>query len=137
MASTRGRPNCRSLLALTILVAALTAGCMIGRVYVGSEIQDALPAKIAVGSTTKSEILRLCGPPDTIRRQYDGDVFVYRYLRRNFATLQISEPVFTRLTIFSYSRAQQKDDSLVILFDKNGRVKNLGYHRGTSELTRF
>ena len=137
MASTKGRRNCSSLLALTILFAAMTSGCTIGRVYVGSEIQDDLQDKIAVGSTTKSDILRLCGPPDTIRRQYDGDVFVYRYLRRNFATLDITEPVFTRLRIFAYSRVQQKDDSLVILFDKDGLVKNFGYRRGTSELTKF
>ena len=119
------------------MLTTLTWGCVLGRVYVGSEIPADLQDKIAVGATTKSEVLRLYGPPDTIRRQYDGDVFVYRYLRRNFSILNITEPVFTRLTIFSYSRVQQKDDSLVILFDKDGVVRNFGYHRGTSEMTPF
>jgi outer membrane protein assembly factor BamE (lipoprotein component of BamABCDE complex) len=137
MASTRARPNCSRILALALMLTILTGGCVIGRVYVGSEIPAELQDKIAVGATTKSEILRLYGPPDTVRRQYDGDLFVYQFLRRNFSSLNITEPVFTHLTIFSYSRVQQKDDSLVILFDKDGVVKNFGYHRGTSEMTPF
>jgi len=98
MASTRARKSCSSILGLAILLATSTPGCVIGRVYVGSEIQADLQDRITVGATTKGEILVLCGPPDTVRRQYDGDVFVYRYLRRNFSTLDIVEPVFTRLT---------------------------------------
>jgi len=137
MAFTRARPSCGSLLALTILLTPLTGGCVLGRLYVGSELRDDFPAQIAVGTTTKSDILRLYGPPDTVRRQYDGDVFIYRYVRRNSSSLNIIEPVFTRLTIFSYSRLQQKDDSLVILFDKDGVVKGYGFHQGTSELTPF
>ena len=137
MPSTRERKNCSRTLALTILLTTMTCGCMIARVYVGSEIKDDLKDKIAVGSTTKGDILRIYGPPDTVRRQYDGDVFIYRYLRRNSSILDIAEPVITRLTIFSYTRIQQKDDSLVILFDKDGAVKSFGFHRGTSELTRF
>lgn len=137
MASTRERKNCNRALALTILLTTMTCGCMIGRVYVGSEIKDDLQGRIAVGSTTKSEILGIYGPPDTVRRQYDGDIFIYRYFRRNSSILDITEPVFTRLTIFSYTRIQQKDDSLVILFDKDGVVKNFGYRRGTPELTQF
>ncbi len=137
MASTKDRQSCNRILALTILLTTMTCGCVIGRVYVGSEIKDDLQDKIGVGATTKGEILRIYGPPDTVRRQYDGDVFIYRYFRRNYSILNISEPVFTRLTIFSYSRVQQKDDSLVILFDKDGAVKSYGFHRGTSELTQF
>ncbi len=137
MAFTRARPSCRSLLALTLLLTTMTGGCVIGRLYVGSDIKDDFQDKIAVGITTKSEILKIYGPPDTVRRQYDGDVFIYRYVRRNSSSLNIIEPVFTRLTIFSYSRLQQKDDSLVILFDKDGAVKSYGFHQGTSELTPF
>lgn len=137
MAFARERQSCSRILALTILLTIMTWGCVIGRLYVGSEIKDDFQDKIAVGITTKSEILKIYGPPDTVRRQYDGDVFIYRYVRRNSSSLNIIEPVFTRLTIFSYSRLQQKDDSLVILFDKDGAVKSYGFHQGTSELTQF
>ncbi len=137
MGSTRERQSYSRILALTILLTTMTSGCVIGRLYVGSEIKHDLQEKIAVGATTKSDILKIYGPPDTVRRQYDGDVFIYRYLRRNLSTLNIIEPVFTRLTIFSYSRLQQKDDSLVILFDKDGAVKSYGFHQGTSELTPY
>ena len=137
MASRRVRPSYSNLVALAILLMVLTCGCVIGRVYMGSEIPAGLQDKITVGATTKSDVLKICGPPDTVRRQYDGDVFIYRYFRRNSSVLNIIEPVFTRLTIFSYSRVQQNDDSLVVLFDKDGVVKNFGYHQGTLEMTPF
>jgi outer membrane protein assembly factor BamE (lipoprotein component of BamABCDE complex) len=137
MASTRERKSCSSILALVVLLAGTTWGCTIGRVYIGSEFKEEQQGKIVTGATTKSDILTMYGPPDTVRRQYDGDVFLYRYLRRNSSALDIAEPVVTHLTLFSFSRLQQKDDSLMILFDKDGVVKAYGSRRGTSELTQF
>jgi outer membrane protein assembly factor BamE (lipoprotein component of BamABCDE complex) len=115
----------------------LTWGCSIGRIYMGSEIRDDPNGKIRIGSTTKGEILEIFGPPARIQRQYDGDVFVYAYLRKNSSVLTIKEPYFTRMLIFEYTREQQKSDGLVILFDKDGIVKNFGFQRGTQELTTF
>jgi outer membrane protein assembly factor BamE (lipoprotein component of BamABCDE complex) len=115
----------------------LAGGCTIGRVYIGSEIKHDPKEKIQNGVTTKSQILEIFGPPDLVQRQFDGDVFVYAYLRKNSAKFFIEEPYITNLTIFSYSRIQQKKDALVILFDKDGVVKNYGYQRGIQELTTF
>jgi len=112
-------------------------GCSLGRVYIGSEIRDDPKEKIKTGSTTKSEILETFGPPDRIQKQYDGDIFVYAYLRKNSSKFTIEESYITNLTLFQYSRIQQKKDSLVILFDKDGVVKNYGYQKGTPELTTF
>jgi outer membrane protein assembly factor BamE (lipoprotein component of BamABCDE complex) len=112
-------------------------GCSIGRIYVGSEIRHDPKEKIKTGSTTKSEILEIFGPPDRIQKQYDGDIFVYAYLRKNSSKFTIEEPYLTNLTLFQYSRIQQKKDALVILFDKEGVVKNYGYQKGTPELTTF
>jgi outer membrane protein assembly factor BamE (lipoprotein component of BamABCDE complex) len=112
-------------------------GCSIGRVYVGSEISHDPKEKIKTGSTTKSEILETFGPPDRIQKQYDGDIFVYAYLRKNSSKFTIEESYITNLTLFQYSRIQQKKDALVILFDKEGVVKNYGYQKGTPELTTF
>ena len=119
------------------LLIMLTGGCIIGRVYIGSELRDDPKEKIQNGVTTKSDILEIFGPPDRVTHQYDGDIFVYAYLRKNSSKFVIEEPYFTNLTFFSYTRIQDKKDHLVILFDKDGVVKNYGYQRGTSELTTF
>jgi hypothetical protein len=41
------------------------------------------------------------------------------------------------MAFFTYTRIQEKTDSLVILFGKDGVVKNYGSQRGISELTPF
>jgi len=122
---------------MAIILIALTCGCSIGRIYMGSEILQDPKEKIINGSTTKGEILEMFGPPDRIQKQYDGDIFVYLYLRKNSSKLAIEEPYFTNVTLFSYTKIQQKKDSLVILFDKDGVVKNYGFQKGTGELTTF
>jgi len=125
----------KAFVLLVLLI--LLWGCSIGRVYIGSEIRHDPKEKIKTGTTTKSEILEIFGPPDRIQKQYDGDVFVYAYLRKNSSKFSIEEPYFTNVTLFQYSRIQQKKDALVILFDKEGVVKNYGYQKGTPELTTF
>jgi len=129
--------NCNKILVLLSLFMILTCSCSIGRVYMGSEIKYDPNEKIKIGSTTKGEILEIFGPPDRIQKQYDGDIFVYAYLRKNSSKLTIEEPYFTNFVIFQYTRVQQKKDGLVILFDKDGVVKNFGFQRGTQELTTF
>jgi len=125
----------KAFLLLSLLI--FLWGCSIGRVYVGSEIRHDPKEKIKTGSTTKGEILETFGPPDRIQKQYDGDIFVYAYLRKNSSKFTIEEPYITNLTLFQYSRIQQKKDALVILFDKDGIVKNYGYQKYTPELTTF
>jgi outer membrane protein assembly factor BamE (lipoprotein component of BamABCDE complex) len=137
MAFIKGLTNSNKTSVLIPLLMILTWGCSIGRIYMGSEIRDDPNGKIRIGSTTKGEILEIFGPPARIQRQYDGDVFVYAYLRKNSSVLTIKEPYFTRMLIFEYTREQQKSDGLVILFDKDGIVKNFGFQRGTQELTTF
>ena len=137
MAFIKGRMNCSKTLALIALLMILTCSCSIGRVYVGSEIRNDPKERIQIGSTTKGDILENFGPPDRIQKQYDGDIFVYAYLRKNSSKLVLEEPIFTNLVFFQYTRIQQKKDGLVILFDKDGVVKNFGYEKGTQELTPF
>ena len=137
MDSIKERKNCGKALILISLVMFLICSCSIGRVYMGSEIKQDPKERIKLGSTTKSEILEIFGPPDRIQKQYDGDIFVYAYLRKNSSKLTIEEPYFTNLVLFQYTRIQQKKDGLVVLFDKEGIVKNYGYQKGTQELTTF
>jgi hypothetical protein len=78
----------------------------------GSEIRNDPKEKIKIGSTTKAEILETFGPPERIQMQYDGDIFVYAYLRKNSSKLNLVEPYFTKLTFFQYTRTQQKTIAL-------------------------
>lgn len=122
---------------IVFIILMLTTACTIGRVYVGSELKDNPSEKITSGQTTKSQVLEIFGAPDLIQRQHDGDVFVYMYMRRNYSKLAIQEPVVTHLQIFNYSNIQEKKDNLVILFDREGVVKNFGFQRRTGELTPY
>jgi outer membrane protein assembly factor BamE (lipoprotein component of BamABCDE complex) len=137
MASKKEQMNYSKILILMALLTILICRCSIGRVYMGSEIRYDPKEKIKIGSTTKGEILETFGPPDRIQKQYDGDIFVYAYLRKNSSKFTIEEPYVTNFVIFQYTRIQQKKDGLVILFDKDGVVKNYGYQRDTQELTPF
>jgi len=137
MGSEGERRSYSRILALAAIVAITVCGCSIGRVYMGSEITNDPKESIVIGATTKSEVLRIFGPPYRVQKQYDGDIFVYSYLRKNSSTLTLEEPVFTNITFFTYKRIQQKKDSLVILFDKDGLVKSYGHYQGTTELTPY
>lgn len=119
------------------IVLMLITGCTIGRVYVGSELQGNPSEKLVSGQTTKSQVLDIFGPPDLIQRQHDGDIFLYAYIRRNYSKLAIQEPIITHLQFFTYSNIQEKKDNLVILFDREGIVKNYGFQRRTGELTPY
>ena len=119
------------------LAIALSSACTLERAYLGNEFAGPPDGRVVVGQTTKREILELLGPPDRIQRQYDGDVFVYAYVRRNATSITIEEPVFTNLTLFSYQKSQEKSDRMVVLFDRGGFVLGLGFRRGTEQLERF
>jgi hypothetical protein len=126
-----------SSLARTLALGAslwLATGCIIFRSYVGSELPPAADGGIVLGKTTKSDVLRDVGPPDRLVRQYDGDVFVYEYIRRNESTLELEEPVFTHATIFEYTRVTERSDRMVVFFDRNGIVSGVGFRRGTEQL---
>ncbi len=134
MASIGERKSYSRILAITFLLIITVCGCTIGRVYRGSELRADPRERIVVGTTTKAEILRIFGPPYWVQKQYDGDIFVYTYLRKNSSMLTLEESVFTNITFFVYRRMQEKRDSLVILFGKDGVVKDYGHYEGTGEL---
>jgi hypothetical protein len=121
------------LLAL-VLAAWAASGCVILRSYMGNELPATVEGELVPGTTTKADVLRNIGPPDRIVRQYDGDVFVYAYLRRNVNTLILAEPVFTHMTIFEYTKEQEKSDRLVVMFDRAGKLVSVGVQHGTQTL---
>lgn len=129
----------RSPFATLFVALALSAAsaCTIERTYVGNELNTVPDGRVEVGRTSKAEILELFGPPDRILRQYEGDVFVYAYIRRNSTTFALEDPTFTNLMIFTYQKTQEKSDRLVVLFDRAGVLSGIGFRRGTEQLERF
>lgn len=121
----------RALVALLLLAA---SACTIVRVYVGAPLSAAPDGGIVLGQTTRGEVLALYGAPARIFRHAAGDVFVYTYTRRNSASLDIEEPVITNLQIFSYTRVQEREDRLVVIFDESGRVDSFGRFESTPAL---
>jgi outer membrane protein assembly factor BamE (lipoprotein component of BamABCDE complex) len=117
-----------------LLVGACLSACTIGRRYTGVEIRDDPTARIQPGSTTRAEVLAIFGPPDRILRQTTGDVFVYRFERRNSTSFTLEEPIVTDMEIFSWNKVQEKSDQLTVFFDREGIVTGFGYRRGTEEL---
>jgi hypothetical protein len=128
--------RCARVLA-ALVAAMLSTGCIIVRLYSGNELPVISDGQLVPGKTTKSDVLRDLGPPDRLVRQYEGDVFVYAYQRLNETTFMLSEPVFTHLTIFSYTKQQEKSDRMVLLFDRAGILGGVGFRRGTEGLDPF
>ena len=122
-----------SAVLLVIALAALPA-CSVTRVYKGQEIRIIPQEHLRVGVTTKGDVLRLFGPPSGLSERRDGEVFVYTYERRNAESLEIEEPVFTGIELFSYTRSRRKEDRLMIFFNGADVVKEYGFTRGTREL---
>ena len=128
----------RFALAALLALAGLASGCIaIERTYVGSEILADPEQTVAIGSSTKPQVLSTFGPPDRIIRQRDGDVFMYHHAQRNGFEFRIEEPVFTGLELFRWENVQEKSDRLLVFFDTSGVVTAYGFRRGRDELEPF
>lgn len=119
---------------LAFVLLLLASGCTIGRWYVGSPLPVDPREWLVVGRTPKAEVLARFGPPDRILRYASGDAFIYRHDQRNSSEFEISEPVFTGLTLFQWEKVQDKSDRLMVFFDTAGIVSSFGYRQGRSEL---
>ena len=123
-----------SLALLAGLLMASAVACSFTRVYRGTPIRAVPDEVLEAGVTTKGQVLQLLGPPDRIVRQHDGDAFLYQFVRRNVDALELEEPVFTNMTLFSYTRNEQRSDLLLVLFDKEGVVNSWGLRRSTDDI---
>jgi hypothetical protein len=119
--------------AVLLLTLAVAAGCQITHLAVGSELQGD-PAKISIGETTMGQVLEQFGAPERIQRQSRGDVFIYRFLKRDSRTLSIEEPVITNTELYTYTEIREDSDRLVVLFDSSGLVTGYGFQRGASKM---
>lgn len=115
----------------------LLSSCAIGRVYKGSPLRTESLLSIQKGQTLKGDVLTLFGAPNRILSQTDGDIFIYEYYRENSTELEVSSPLIFvggTVTFFTYTKNDTKIDSLVILFDQEGKVVSFGYTNETQKL---
>ena len=120
------------LLVIGCLTATAAAGCTIGRYYTGVPLRGE-PSALVEGESTRSDVLRLFGPPTEITHQPSGDAFVYRYQQENTSTLRLQDPV-TGVNWFTYSRDLNQRDTLVVIFDFTGVVRSYAVDHRTEEL---
>lgn len=124
----------RVLAPLAVLAAlALCSGCTITRLYGGQHLRGD-PAQLVQGQSTRSDVLKLLGPPDAIEHQVWGDAFVYNYRQVNSASITIDDPFFTGQTLFSFGRTFDNSDRVIVLFDFEGVVSGVAADRDTEDM---
>jgi hypothetical protein len=108
----------RSVLAL--LAALALGGCYITDTTEGRPLPDA--STLEVGRTSKAQALALLGPPLSVRRQFDGDLLIWRRSASRVETLRLIPilPLYEKTTGFADS------DLLMLLFDRQGLLAGSG-----------
>ena len=119
---------------LALLLAGLLGACTIGHRRVGNPVRAAPEMEIVIGTTTRSDVLRVFGPPDKLIRRPEGDAFLYTQEREESQSFRIREPLVLRQDLYSWSESDSRSDRLLILFDTEGRVVSYGFRAGTAEL---
>ncbi len=125
--STRRGPADRArrlALGLALAVCTLPA-CSITHVTEGEPLRADL-SSFREGQTTKRDVLARLGPPLQVRRQFDGDLFIYR--TREMHTERLLLIPF--LPFYERTEGSAKGDAITLLFDKQGVLKGVGRHNG-------
>jgi hypothetical protein len=122
----------RHLRTAGLLAATLASGCTVARYYQDVPLRGD-PSVLVEGQSTKSDVLRLFGPPQQIQHQTNGDAFVYAYERTNYSSLRLQDPI-TRINWFTYTRQLDSHDRLVVLFDFAGVVRGVAVDHHTQEM---
>ena len=116
----------RSLLSagVAVLASALLPGCVLSQTTEGTKLREAQVAEIAVGRSTRADVARVLGAPDEIiysNREHDP-LFerAYRYHRKKRKT------TYFTLILFSASRSDSNSDNVIVFFDDQGVVEDVG-----------
>jgi len=116
------RNPARVLIPLLLLLA---VGCTVAHETSGRPIPASLDA-LQVGYTTKAEALSMLGPPVSVRRQFDGDLFFYkRDVVESWGILFV--PL---LPLYFHWEGAANSDIMTLLFNHDGVLAGLGVTRG-------
>lgn len=109
--------------ALLLLAALALPACAIRDSRSGGLPPDA--SALVVGRTTKAEALALLGPPHVVRRQFDGDLLVWRADRAHSERLLLVPFV----PLYEDFEGEARTDLLALLFDRSGVLAGVGQRR--------
>ena len=108
------------LLALLAAVLPPLTGCYITDTLEGRPLPDT--SALQVGSTTKAQALSLLGPPLSVRRQFDGDLLIWRRTASSVETLRL----VPLLPLYEHTEGHADADILTLLFDRQGVLAGAG-----------
>ena len=112
----------RALIAI-LLLAALSSACSVSHNRFGRPLPDELELSgLEVGVTTKAEALARLGAPVSLRRQFDGELLVWRRSESHSSRLLLI-PLFP---IYETASGRGGSDRLALLFDRQGVLAGVG-----------
>lgn len=109
-----------SRLAAALLALGLAA-CTLTYTRVGNEIPET--EGLEIGVSRREDVLERLGAPAYVRRQFDGELYVWRRLRGRTRSLQIL-PIFVQ--IFFWEDERLLRDDVALLFDSEGFLQGIG-----------
>jgi hypothetical protein len=121
-----------SRLAVVLLASALASGlaaCTFSYTRVGTEVPDT--EDLEIGVSQREDVLERLGAPLYVRRQFDGELYVWRRLQGRSRSVQIL-PVF--LQIFFWEDSRLLRDDVALLFDRDGTLQGIGRRIETDEV---
>jgi outer membrane protein assembly factor BamE (lipoprotein component of BamABCDE complex) len=108
----------RRLVLLPLLGILLLTGCTRTHSERGVEpVWRALPVgALAIGTTTRSDVLSLLGPPSQVITQPDGEIFYYLH--------EESETRGLILVLYNSSQTDTRYDRAIFFFDADGGLRD-------------
>ena len=113
------------IITLLFLLAALAfSGCFLSRSKVKAPINAEMVGRIAVGKSTREDVVRLLGAPTDIifcNKEHDPlRVFAYEY------TYTVTKTTGLTLVVVTFLNTDTKRDHVLVFFDNRGVVSAVG-----------
>jgi hypothetical protein len=131
-----------------LLVAALTVGCAEAifsidsyrthEAYTEASLNDLVEMRTE-GPVTKADVLATLGPPIHVIGQDAGEIFIYQRLARDTRTINLNPSMITvfgpapPIPIYFDSETSGRDDTLMVFFDSQGRMRGEGVNLGIGD----